>query len=265
MGEETTVFVLASHGMGPHYDGTFILDDILRRLKNVKMPTIGNQVSQVLSSSWEQTPILREILKPLRNYIWKPLRNRFWKSDKPVREALKEPDNSSRKCLTIPNNDTYGGIRINLVGREPKGKINPGSEYEAFCQHLTEDLMAVVNVDTGKPLVSKVIRTADFYKGEMMAHLPDLMVEWNREAPISKVYSPKIGTIEKTFTGVRTGDHKGDGLVFAIGPSIQPGQIQESISVMDFAPTIASILEVPLTDVDGKAIEAFCGKVLINN
>ena len=29
--EETTVLVLLSHGMGPHYDGTHLLPEILRR------------------------------------------------------------------------------------------------------------------------------------------------------------------------------------------------------------------------------------------
>ncbi|MFB2935946.1 alkaline phosphatase family protein [Aerosakkonemataceae cyanobacterium BLCC-F154] len=265
VGEETTVFVLASHGMGPHYDGTFMLDDILCRLENVKTPTVGIQISKVINSSWEETPILRQVLQPLRNYIWKPLRNRFWKSDKPIRIALQEPDNSNRKCFTIPNNDTYGGIRINLVDREPNGKINPGAEYEAFCQQLTEDLLAIVNVDTGKPLVSRVIRTADFYQGKYLDHLPDLMIEWNREAPITKVYSPKIGTLEKSFPGVRTGDHKAEGIVFAMGPSIEPGQVEDAISVMDFAPTIASLLGVTLPNVDGKPIASFTKKVLVNN
>ncbi|MFE1745125.1 alkaline phosphatase family protein [Coleofasciculus sp. H7-2] len=251
---ETTVFVLASHGMGPHYDGTFMLDEILCRLEKVKPPTMRRQVAKVLNSSWEQTPVLQGFLKPLRKYVWQPLRNRFWKIDKPVREALQEPDAAGRKCFTLPNNDVYGGIRVNLVGREPNGKIRPGAEYEAFCQELTQDLMALVNVDTGKPLVQKVLRTAECYQGEYLDHLPDLMVEWNREAPISSVYSPKTGKIEKEFQGVRTGDHKAEGIMFAIGPSIQPGKIEQPISVMDFAPTIASLLEVPLPEVDGKAI-----------
>lgn len=267
VGEDTTVFVLASHGMGPHYDGTFLLDDILCRLENVKTPAMRQQVAKALNSSWEEIPILRNFLKPLRNYIWKPLRSRFWRNDKPLRQALREPGRSGRKCFTIPNNDTYGGIRINLAGREPDGKVQPGVEYEAFSQQLTEDLMAVVNLDTGKPLVSRVIRTADIYQGKNMDCLPDLLVEWNREAPISRVSSPKIGTIEKVFGGVRTGDHKsdGNGMVFAIGPSIQPGKIEDPISVMDFAPTIASLLEVSLPNVEGKAIAAVCGKSLVNN
>ncbi|HEY9852805.1 MAG TPA: alkaline phosphatase family protein [Leptolyngbyaceae cyanobacterium] len=267
VGEDTTVFVLASHGMGPHYDGTFLLDDILSRLENVKTPVVRQQVAKVLNSSWEQNPIIRNLLKPLRNYIWKPLRNRFWKNDKPLRQGLKEPSRAIRKCFTVPNNDTYGGIRINLVGREPNGKIQPGAEYEAFCQQLTEDLMAVVNLDTGKPLVSRVIRTADIYEGKNMDYLPDLLVEWHREAPISRVSSPKIGTIEKVFGGVRTGDHKseGNGMVFAIGPSIHPGKIEDPISVIDFAPTLASLLEVSLPDAEGKPIAAFCQKSLVNN
>lgn len=257
---ETTVIVLASHGMGPHYDGTFLLDEILCRLEKVQTPPMRREVAKVLNSSWEKTPILREILKPLWNYIWKPLRKRLWKTDKPLRLALREPDTSQRKCFTLPNNDVYGGIRINLVGREPQGKIHPGAEYDAYCQELTQDLLALVNVNTGKPLVSKVLRTADFYQGEYLDHLPDLMVEWNREAPIASIYSPKTGNIEGTYNGVRTGDHKPDGLFFAMGPSIQPGKIEKPTSIMDFAPTIASLLDVPLPKVDGEPISAVLGK-----
>lgn len=251
---ETTVFVLASHGMGPHYDGTFLLDEILSRLEKVQNPMVRNQVAKVLNSSWEQTPLLSKPLKFLRNHIWKPLRNRLWKSDIPLREALRVPDPGSRKCFTVPNNDVYGGIRINLVGREPHGKIRPGADYDAFCQELTQDLMKLVNVDTGELLVQKVLRTADFYQGEYLDHLPDLLVEWNRSAPISTIYSPKIGKIEKPYKGVRTGDHKPDGLFFAFGPEVTPGQILQPTSIMDFAPTIAAQLGVSLPNIDGKAI-----------
>ncbi len=262
--QETTVFVLASHGMGPHYDGTFLLDDILCRLEKVESSAMRQQAAKVLNSSWEENPILRQPIKILRNYLWQPLRKLLWKTDTPLRKALSVPDLGSRNCFTIPNNDTYGGIRINLVGREPRGKIKPGVEYEAFCQELTQDLMAIINVDTGKPLVKQVIRTADYYQGEYLDHLPDLMVEWNREAPISKIYSAKTGTIEKSFEGVRTGDHKSDGMFFAFGPSVKPGEIQQPTSVMDFAPTIAAILDVPLPNVDGKVIPNVVNPASVN-
>ena len=46
-------------------------------------------------------------------------------------------------CFDIPNGEVYGGIRVNLVGREPQGKIKPGVEYDAFCDALTRDLCAL--------------------------------------------------------------------------------------------------------------------------
>ena len=157
-------------------------------------------------------------------------------------------------CFTTPNNDVYGAIRVNLVGREPKGQIHPGAEYEAFCESLTRDLMTFVNVDTGKPLVKKVLRTADLFRGARVDDLPDLMVEWNREAPITKVSSPKTGLIEGVFPGDRTGDHKPEGMLFAYGPGIVPGRLARPVSITQLAPTIAARLGVSLPDVDGTPV-----------
>lgn len=255
IGPETTVIVLASHGMGAHYDGTFLLDDILCRLEGIEAPAMRQQMAKLLNSRWDQAPLLKGPMQFLKRYVWQPLRNRLWKSDKPLRVAMAEPAISRRKCFTLPNNDVYGAIRINLVGREPQGKVQPGAEYDDFCATLTHDLLDLVNVETGQPLVRRVVHTAEQFQGEYLDELPDLMVEWNRDAPIRKVSSPKIGILEKTFPGVRTGDHKPEGLFFAFGPHIQPGHV-DPVSVMDFAPTIAAMLDVPLPGVDGQPIVA---------
>lgn len=259
VGPETQVFVLASHGMGPHYDGTFLLDEMLRRLEGVQSSPLRQQTAKVLNSSWEQTPLLRYPLQLLRKLLWQPLRKLLWNTDTPLRTALSSPDLTGRKCFTLPNNDVYGGIRINLAGREPSGKIQPGAEYNAFCQQLTQDLREFTNADTGEPLVLRVLRAADYYRGEYLDHLPDLLVEWNRTAPISAVYSPKTGKIEKEFPGVRTGDHKPNGLVLTMGPSVKPGQIDRAIAIEDFAPTLANLLDVSLPDADGQAIPELVG------
>ena len=206
IGPETIAIVLCSHGMGPHYDGTFLLDDILRALENPDATrTQGNL--------------------------------------------------ASRNCFQAPNNSVSGAIRINLVGREPNGRIHPGPEYEGFCATLTRDLLDLVNPDTGEPLVREVFRTVDRYDGEYIDHLPDLIIEWNRAKPISSVYSPKFGVIHKEYRGCRTGDHKPEGMFIALGPSIQPAHLVQRVSVTDFAPTIASLLDVPLPGVDGKPID----------
>lgn len=213
IGTKTTVFILASHGIGPHYDASFMLEKILGLLE-------FQPVSRTADSA---TPPL--------------------------------PDLSLRKYFAIPNNDVYGGIRINLVGREPNGQIQPGTDCDELCEALSEDLKSFVNLDSSEPLVRSVIRTKDLYRGEYLDELPDLLVEWNRDKPVSNIFSPKTGQIQDQFTGSRTGDHKPEGLVFAYGPCVRPGRFDNPVSVVDIAPTICSLLNIPLTNVDGKPIK----------
>jgi predicted AlkP superfamily phosphohydrolase/phosphomutase len=232
-GEDTTVFILASHGMGPHYDGTFMLDEILERLD----PQPGAWKRRALA--WYQKgkgAVRRRILRR------PPTRVR--------------PRVDHQRWFSIPNNDVYGGIRVNLVGREPRGLVRPGQEYDALFAELRQKLLELVNVDTGQPLVHELLRTADLYPGQCLDDLPDFLVEWDRAAPIVCVSSPRIGTITKRFGGVRNGDHQPAGLFLATGSGIEAGRRIDPVSVMDFAPTVAALLGVPLADVDGEPIAA---------
>lgn len=245
-GTDTTVFVLASHGMGPHYDATFLLDEMLRRLLEVPAaPRTKRALARFLESVWRGLPApLRSLLRPLRG-----------RAKQIVGVAASSPDLALRTCFSTPNNDVYGGIRVNLAGREPQGLIRPGPDFDAFCEELIRDLSAFVNLDTGKPLVKRVLRTSDLYQGERLRDLPDLLVEWDRDAPISRIHSPKTSVIEGTFSGGRTGDHKAEGLVFVRGPGIVPRRLERRVDITQFAPTIASLLGVPLAHTDARPID----------
>jgi predicted AlkP superfamily phosphohydrolase/phosphomutase len=162
----------------------------------------------------------------------------------------------ARRCFPVMNNDVYGAIRLNLVGREPNGRLRPGAEADAFCSELSRGLCALVRAGDGTPVVKRVLRTADLYRGPRLDGLPDLLVEWDRSAPVTAVESPRTGRVEGRFEGTRTGDHKEAGLFVAVGPGVAPGRLAEPVSVMDFAPTIGALLGVPLPDVDGVPIPA---------
>ena len=231
-GPETTVFVLASHGMGNHNGATHLLDDMLRHLEK---PRAQNSVRSTLKNLWHLLP------PELRGRLFKKLKKKI-------------SDRSTRNCFEIPNNTVCGGIRINVVGREPNGKIKPGADYTAYCETLKRDLLAFTNSENGKPVVKNVTRIEDLYPGEDTSTLPDLIVEWNRESPSpSVIHSQKTGPIKSIFDGCRTGDHYPDGMFFAIGPNIKPGPINRTVSVMDFGPTLASFTGVTLTGIDGKS------------
>lgn len=248
-GPDTLVFISASHGMGPHYDGTLLLDEILERLERWSPGGGDTSVPQHRGADWRQlSPKLRKGFARLR---------------------LGTQNAASRlrargKCFQVPNNDCHGGIRINLIGREPEGKIRPGRDYDAFCEELANDLLSIVNLDTGEPMIRRVLRTDEIYRGKYLDHLPDLTLEWHRSAPIVAVASPKTGKIGGTVRkrcsqDWRSGDHKPDGLFFASGASVQPGKIAQRVDIMDFAPTIASYLGVELPHAEGQSLLPLLG------
>ncbi len=241
-GPEATVCVLATHGMGPFYNGAHLLGEILVRLGHAPPPRAPSRTWALLRRGWRLLPLrLRTRLTPLH----KAAVDRVW--PKLDRRA---------DCFDMPNGEVYGAIRINLAGREPAGRIRPGADYEAFCEQLSADLRALINDDTGQPAVRRVLRTAELYPGPCLDDLPDLLVEWSSDAPLTTVSSAKVGTIQRPFDGTRTGHHKREGLFLVCGPGIRPGRAPAPVSIMDVGPTVAALLGCTLPDVDGKPVIA---------
>ena len=241
-GPRTTVIVLLSHGMSVHNDGTYLLDDVLRRLEG------------------ESAPPSRVVLDHARS-LWKKLPVRFTEAFRPLARAANQfPDaseRSRRRAFAVPTNANCAGIRLNLAGREPAGLLHPGAESEEFCRRLTADLYDLVDPTSGRPLVREVLRSADVFSGEHVDELPDLLVRWHRDWTITGAASPKIGKLVRPDdTTRRTGDHRPEGLFFMRGPDILPGRLATPVRTEDFAPTMAARLNVDLPDVDGAPIGA---------
>jgi predicted AlkP superfamily phosphohydrolase/phosphomutase len=249
--DETTVIIYVSHGMGKSNVPYNFMQKLLHHLRLTEQASIntknitGNLITRVrkfLQVTWHKTPSkIQEYLVPIKDIVSQKMYHA-------------RPDWASSKCFAIHDNPSHSGIRVNLVGREPEGKVRPGADYEQFCEKLENDLLGIINVGTGKPIVQRVIRTADYYFGEYLDHLPDLLVEWDEEDHIPAIYSKKFGKIPISLSHPRTGHHRAEGMFLAFGPSIQPGTLNRTVSIMDFAPTIAQLLNVSLPDVDGQPI-----------
>lgn len=65
---------------------------------------------------------------------------------------------SAQRWYLAPNNTVYGGVRINVRGREPNGLVEP-ADLDRVCDGLAADLLDLVNVDTGEPVINRVTRT----------------------------------------------------------------------------------------------------------
>ncbi|MGH2982466.1 MAG: glycosyltransferase, partial [Solirubrobacterales bacterium] len=152
-----------------------------------------------------------------------------------------------------PNNTVVGAVRLNLDGREPCGRLNPSDRREALGW-LADRLAELVNVDTGDRVVRRCDITDDIYRRSEGDAFGDLFVEWERSAPIERVWSPATGTVAVPYEHWRQGDHVREGLMLATGPGIRPGLRSGAVDSVDVGATLAAAVGVPLPDADGRPI-----------
>jgi len=240
--DETMVIVYCSHGMTNMYTGSYFLDDVLMALDESRDSHIRDSAVGFIRKAWVNAPgPIRRALMPLRGKVVDHL-----------------ADKEGRRFFEMVNNHATGGIRINLVGRERNGLVQPGAEYDAVCQQLIEDLSGFTHAESGEPLFEEILKTVDIYDGDFVHELPDLLVRWNRPTPITAAYSPKTGRLENKHAYGRSGDHTPTGLFFAAGPSVTPKALNRTVASIDFAPTISSLLGVESARFDGERISEIC-------
>jgi predicted AlkP superfamily phosphohydrolase/phosphomutase len=242
LGREAFLLVLATHGIGPRYDAAPALDAVLRRLDGIATPTISGPVEAV-RKVWLQIPGI--VRRPFRHII-----DRLY-------DASRKAERAKRRFFVIPTTDNCGGIRINLKGREPEGQVEPGAPYRKLCDWLKEELLALKNVKTGAPVVTRVLHGDDLFPGAYRNEFPDLVIEWNADAPIPAVRSQSVGEIPVESLNPRTGDHRPKGFVMARSPGLQPHTLEGAIPLVDLVPTLAAHLGVQLSGIDGKPVPEF--------
>ncbi|NQV21692.1 MAG: alkaline phosphatase family protein [Rhodospirillales bacterium] len=242
--DEARVIVYLSHGMGPRVTATKLLDRILVRLENKGVSTQADPVMKMVRAAWRSMP------DAIRRPLW-GLR------DKVSHDGF-QPNRKGRRYFEVFANDRTGGIRINLVGRESHGIVQPGDEYDAVCDQLVADLREVKNAETGEPLIAEIQRVKDSYKGECIDYLPDILVTWNQSNPINEAHSAKIGTVDVTglITSWRSGDHRPAGRFFGVAPDWPHEHLNQKVKAEDFVPTMTGLFSVDLKRTDGHTISA---------
>jgi predicted AlkP superfamily phosphohydrolase/phosphomutase len=244
--ERTLALFYASHGIGPQYTGTGLLDRILYNLENgLRTEGSGRTAKGRLRALWRSIPPdIREALMPVKKHFHGTLLH-----------GLFLPDRDKRKFFEVYCTNGAGGVRINLKGRERHGLVEP-SAYGALLDRLAADLSELVNAETGEPLIEQIVRLHEVYPGSYADRLPDLALIWNRSHAIRRVSSPQIGTLAQEYADARTGDHTHEGLFIAAGQGVRAGSLNHSVRSVDFAPTIRGFFGLPARPTDGDPIGA---------
>ncbi len=72
------------------------------------------------------------------------------------------------------------GLYINLLGRENKGIIREGQQYQRLVDEIAEKLLAIRDPETGEQVVTRVYKRDETYRGDAMDRAPDMIVGYNR-------------------------------------------------------------------------------------
>ncbi len=175
--ESTTIFVVSDHGFGPLYKtvaiGKWLRDEGLLKLRSripkyllrrlgTTIERIGGGGGLAWASKW--VPQLKRNLETAKIDAW-------------------SPDWSKTRAWFPP---TTGGVKINLRGREPRGIVNQGGEYEELCDHVSRKLENLRDPDNGKKVIEKVHRREGIYSGSYTANAPDLIIQPARGYAVGK-------------------------------------------------------------------------------
>jgi predicted AlkP superfamily phosphohydrolase/phosphomutase len=259
--KDATVMVLSHIGMKCQTGGELLTTEILKKLglsgtdsKPGAFKKIKNKIfpgSQGVSAAVQN---VEKVIPPsLITKIKKFFPERLW--DDWSRRYLSMGTNwANSKAFLVPG-DHASLIRINLKGREPKGKVSPGVEYSALCKQIAEAFYELREVSTGKPVVTRIEFLKDTLWGDYVDELPDMAIIWRDGPPIEAVESEKLGRIELQEYHKRSGGHSEHGFFIMHGPDIKKGVEIKDADTLDIVPTIFSILkETPPDYLDGVSL-----------
>jgi predicted AlkP superfamily phosphohydrolase/phosphomutase len=142
-----------------------------------------------------------------------------------------------------------GDIYINLKGREGKGSVSPGAEYEAVREEIKRKLVTLVDPKTGQRAVSRIFTREEAYGSFDADVIPDLFVTNTRGTRIG--WQGSLGVVTKEMfednAQIWSGDHCSldpalvPGVLFANRP-LPKGKLP---GIADVPATIYNVLGVP--------------------
>ncbi len=244
-GAHARVIVLASHGMGPKIGGPQLLPEVLHRLGLSAGKPWHHRIGSVMPP-WVRRTIKRVL--PFR------IPARLQMGRDPRYQTM------TGRAMAVRNN-RCGAIRLNLVGREPHGSVQPGADAESLMAELRTELLSLWDPRSGEPIVKRVISASEAFGSDHHPDLPDLMVAFRTDLGfLEACASSRVGMVQVPVSlglDPRSGDHTAESRLWAIGPGFPAATRLPDANVLDVAPTLLRLLDVdvpswmnghPLTD-----------------
>jgi predicted AlkP superfamily phosphohydrolase/phosphomutase len=248
-GGDTISVVFFSQGMGPNYHGAHLflefVDRFNRRWAGHTPPNDG-ATGHARGAGFDA--VWRASVQKIPDLWRKRVRERLPSS---VRSWLymKRLDRSRQwsRMLAFPlPMDGFSALRVNLAGRDSRGRIRAGEDYTRFLDAFTAELSQLTNVDTGRPVVERMFRADQQVDPMALRSFPDLNVWWGKSCPIRGVRSSTLGVISGDCTELRTGEHVMRAMFLVSHPRAARGyHTVPGMHLVDIPATLCDLAGVP--------------------
>lgn len=144
------------------------------------------------------------------------------------------------------------GIHIQLQEQPGSPGVAP-ENYELFRSNLIEKLLAILDPETGRPLLKDVLKKEEVFPGTQLHKAPDLTLVPFDHGFVSVLDAEPIIAIRSTVKGT----HYPSGILLGNGPALRKGEAASQQAILDVAPTLLHGLGLPIpADFEGQVIEA---------
>jgi len=264
-GPETTVIIMSDHGMAPINRGVNLNRALMEsgflhfqgdegtQQAGRQRPVSWARRALVPLSSAAQRAIPRHHLRRIARRFGFLRKLHWWVSAGGIAWG-------ETSCYTMA---VQGLLRLNVQGRDPKGPVESGEEYETTREAVAQTLLGLRDPESGRPLIEQVYRSEDIYDGPWIEEGPDLVVAEGQDAPwgilrgLMGADAPLIVSREEAdqrAVDLPEGWHRPNGIFMARGPEI--AQTSGTWNIADVAPTMLHLLGLPIPDdMDGVLME----------
>jgi len=255
IGDDAIMMVVSDHGHGPLTDFLHA-NNLLLKLGMMKIKRSPFSRLKYLAFRMGLTPLrafrIAEILGLSKRRMQLRWTTKGYNLLKSLFFSFSDIDWRRTRAYAI-SGGLYGGIFVNLEGREPEGAVKP-DDYEATRSELRRMLLEVSHPSRKTCLVREVIGREEIYKGRFTHRAPDLY--FLPESPTTAVFGDfefSSNRICEPAAAAISAQHRMEGVFIAQGEGLKHGHKVEGMRVIDVAPLILYHLGLPIPSVlDGK-------------
>lgn len=248
---ETKVFVISDHGFGPLYWNIYINIWLLRegylRLRRgpktkLRLAALRLGLTQERLFPWGERLRLLGRGARLSHGELRELLGRFF---------LSFADVDWQRTWAYSHGN-IGQIYLNMRGREPEGIVSP-TEAEGLIEELSSGLRELRNPWTGEPVVERIYRKEEIYRGQALPQAPEILFLPRRGYMVLGATDfPANRAVTPAFAG--SGWHELEGVLIASGPGLARGEVRGA-RLLDLPPTILYAMGLPVpAELEGRPL-----------